>query len=103
MSEIPQELEQMKLTNEQLEKIARTITSIVAVPEFSSEKIPTKVVAKIYGKSEAWVRNGIIDGWLPIGHGTRSENRKNVYVSPKKLWEDTGFVWKGMSSVEGTV
>ena len=92
---MPEELEQMKLENETLEKMARIIVGIVAVPEFSDEKIPTKVVAKIYGKSESWVRNGIIDGWLPIGHGTKSDNRKNIYVSPKKLWEDTGYIWKG--------
>lgn len=93
---MPEELREMQLTNEQLEKIARTMASIVSVPEFSNEKIPTSLVAKIYGKSEAWVRNGIIDGYLPIGHGTRSENRRNVYISPKKLWEDTGYIWRGV-------
>ena len=93
---MPEELQEMKVTNDQLEKIARLIVGIAAVPEFSNKKIPTSLVAKIYGKSESWVRNGIIEGWLPIGPGTCSENRRNVYVSPKKLWEDTGYVWQGV-------
>ena len=93
---MPEELQEMKVTNDQLEKIARLIVGIAAVPEFANKKIPTSLVAKIYGKSESWVRNGIIEGWLPIGHGTCSENRRNVYVSPKKLWEDTGYVWQGV-------
>lgn len=78
-----------------VEQIARAIVGIAAVPEFSSEKIPVKVASKIYGKSEMWVRKGILEGWLPIGHATESERRINVYISPKKLWEDTGFIWRG--------
>lgn len=95
MEQMPEALRERMITNEQLEKVARLVVGIAAVPEFSNEKIPTKVVASIYGKSETWVRNGIIEGWLPIGHGTKSENRRNVYVSPKKLWEDTGYIWRG--------
>ena len=34
------------------EQIARTLAGIVMVPEFSNKKIPVKVAAKIYGKSE---------------------------------------------------
>lgn len=81
------------------EQIARAIVSIAVVPEFSSEKIPVKVASKIYGKSETWVRKGILEGWLPIGHATESDRRINVYISPKKLWEDTGFIWRGQEVV----
>ena len=94
-TQIPEPLIQLGMTNEIAEQIARTLAGIVMVPEFSNKKIPVKVVAKIYGKSEYWVRKGILEGWLPIGHATESENRINVYISPKKLWENTGFVWKG--------
>lgn len=92
---MPEDLIQLGLSNEIAEQIARTIVGIVTVPEFSTKRLPVKVAAKVYGKSEMWVRNGILEGWLPIGHATASENRKNVYISPKKLWEDTGFIWKG--------
>ena len=97
---IPLPLQEIGQANELAEKIARTIASIVMVPEFSEKKISVKVAAKVYGKSEYWVRKGILDGWLPIGHATESENRINVYISPKKLWEDTGFIWRGEAPCE---
>ena len=66
------------------------------------------VAAKVYGKDACWVRAGIIVGWLPIGVATRDGKqitkieemnskygRINFYISPKKLYEDTGYVWKG--------
>lgn len=70
--------------------------------------VPVKVVARIYGKDASWVRAGIIAGWLPIGTATRHgqlvtevndidirKGRINFYISPKKLWEQTGFLWQG--------
>lgn len=97
---IPEPLQKIGELNELADQIARTIAGIAMVPEFSEKKIPVKVAAKVYGKSETWVRMGILNGWLPIGHATESENRINVYISPKKLWEDTGFIWKGKMPCE---
>lgn len=70
--------------------------------------VPVNVAAKVYGKDPCWVRAGIIAGWLPIGHATRKgvlvtdindmdskKGRINYYISPKKLYDDTGFVWEG--------
>jgi len=94
-AQIPEALLQLGITNEIASQIARTLAGILMVPEFSDKKIPVKVAAKVYGKSETWVRMGILNGWLPIGHASESENRINVYISPKKLWEDTGFIWRG--------
>ncbi len=65
-------------------------------------------LAKVYGKDPAWVRAGIVSGWLPIGRATRAGKvvtsieemdsklgRINYYISPQKLYEDTGFEWNG--------
>lgn len=70
--------------------------------------VPVSVVAKVYGKSPEWVRAGIISGWLPIGIATRDgkqvtnikemgskKGRINYYISPKLLYEDTGYLWNG--------
>lgn len=70
--------------------------------------VPVSIAAKVYGKDPCWVRAGIIEGWLPIGHATRKgvlvtsvneinsrKGRINYYISPQKLYEDTGFLWKG--------
>lgn len=75
--------------------------------ELSNGSVPVKIAAKAYGKDPAWVRAGIIGGWLPIGTATRNGEvvtdvremdsrlgRINYYISPKKLYEETGFVWK---------
>ena len=70
--------------------------------------VPVKVAAKALGKNPAWVRVGIVSGWLPIGIATRggkqvtdisdiSSNygRINYYISPTKLYELTGYLWEG--------
>jgi len=76
--------------------------------EFSSGSVPIAVAARVYGKDASWVRAGIISGWLPIGRATRNGKlvtsikevsslygRINFYISPKLLYEDTGYIWKG--------
>jgi len=75
---------------------------------FADGSVPVAIAAKVYGKAPAWVRAGIILGWLPIGHAVRNNisisslddmnskyGRINYYISPKLLWQETGFIWKG--------
>lgn len=76
--------------------------------EFSTGSVPVCVAAKALGKDQAWVRAGLVAGWLPIGVATRGYEmvtdiekidakygRLNFYISPKKLYEFSGYVWKG--------
>lgn len=76
--------------------------------QFPSGSVPVAVAAKVYGKDASWVRAGIISGWLPIGKATRGGKlvssvsemnskfgRINFYISPKRLYEETGYLWKG--------
>lgn len=80
---------------------------------YSSGSVPIAVVAKVYGKDATWVRAGIIAGWLPIGIATRQGEqitdisatssrlgRISFYVSPKRLYEETGYLWKGERSYD---
>lgn len=75
---------------------------------FTKGSVPVAVAARVYGKDASWIRAGIVAGWLPIGKATRrgrlvtkleemdsKYGRINFYISPKKLWEETGYVWKG--------
>ena len=72
---------------------------------FKSGSVPVAIAAKVYGKDSSWVRAGIISGWLPIGKATRNGKlvtdvndkggRINFYISPKRLYEETGYLWKG--------
>lgn len=76
--------------------------------EFPQGSVPVAVAARVYGKDASWVRAGIVSGWLPIGKATHSGKlvttieemdsrygRINFYISPKRLYEETGFLWKG--------
>ena len=75
---------------------------------FSKGSVPVSIVAEVYGKDKSWVRAGIISGWLPIGYATRNgkivtkvedinsrKGRINYYISPKLLYEQTGYLWEG--------
>ena len=75
---------------------------------FETGSVPVRVAARVHGKDASWVRAGIISGWLPIGTATRDGERVtdlkqmdsrygriNYYISPNKLYEETGFIWKG--------
>ncbi len=75
---------------------------------FGMGSVPVSVAAKVYGKDATWIRAGIISGWLPIVVATRDGKkittieeinskygRINFYISPKKLYEETGYIWEG--------
>lgn len=80
---------------------------------FGKGSVPVRVAAKVYGKDASWVRAGIITGYLPIGAAVRNgkevhdindmnsrKGRINYYISPIKLYQETGYVWKGKESLE---
>lgn len=73
---------------------------------FEKGSVPVSVVASVYGKDCAWVRAGLITGYLPIGVATRNGKqitsisemngklgRINYYISPKLLYEQTGYLY----------
>ena len=76
--------------------------------QFPTGSVPVSVAARVYGKDASWVRAGIISGWLPIGKATRNGKlvtsveemnskygRINFDSAPKRLYEETGYKWKG--------
>ena len=77
-------------------------------PRLEFGSVPVRVAAKVYGRDPSWVRAGIFSGWLPIGQAPRNGvpvtdmkqmnskyGRINYYISPKLLYEQTGFEWRG--------
>lgn len=82
---------------------------------FATGSVPVSLAAQIYGRDACWVRAGIIAGWLPIGRATRNGavitdikqmdsryGKISYYISPKKLYEDTGYIWNGEKSLKET-
>ena len=75
------------------------------VPKFDGKNIPVKVVAKLMGKDQQFIRQGIISGKLPIGtafkkkildtkwNEEKESSQYDFYISPKLLWEYTGIVY----------
>lgn len=72
--------------------------------ETMTGSVPVRVAAKVYGRDPCWIRAGLISGWLPIGFATRDgkkvtdisemdskKGRISYYISPKKLYDETGF------------
>ena len=75
--------------------------------EVADMGVPVAIAAKVFKKDPAWVRAGIICGWLPIGTATRNgqqitdltqmdskKGRINYYISPKLLYDLTGYEWR---------
>lgn len=70
-------------------------------PVFGIGNVPVKVASKVLGMKPDTIRNKMEDGTLDLGviykarkkRGKRSY--RNTYISPKKLYDLTGYVWKG--------
>ena len=88
------------------EEVARAMIDI-KMPEFASENMSVADASKLIGLPVTAIRAGIVYGWLPIGvavHNNKpakslSEGRITYFISPRKVWEVTGHVWKGKAAL----
>lgn len=69
------------------------------VPEFTGENVPVIEAAKIMKKDQQFIRQGMIQGILPIGTVFKKDGSKqyDYYISPRLFWEFTGYVYNGES------
>ena len=79
---------------------------IYEVPQFDGKNIPVKEAAKLMGKDQQFIRQGIIKGMLPIGtafkktitdtkwNEKKESSQYDFYISPRLLWEYTGIIYK---------
>ena len=76
--------------------------------KFVKGSVPIRIAAEVYGKDECWIRAVIITGYLDIVTSTRRgkvitsinemdsrKGRITYYISPRKLYDETGYIWKG--------
>lgn len=76
------------------------------VPEFDGKNVPVKEAAKLMGKDQQFIRQGIIRGILPIGtafkktiidskwNEEKESSQYDFYISPRLLWEYTGIIYR---------
>ena len=76
------------------------------IPEFDGKNIPVKEAARLMGKDQQFIRQGMIRGLLPIGtafkktvidpkwNEEKESSQYDFYISPKLFWEYTGIVYK---------
>lgn len=76
------------------------------IPKFDGKNIPVKEVARLMGKDQQFIRQGIIKGILPIGvafkktivdskwNEEKESSQYDFYISPRLLWEYTGIIYK---------
>lgn len=99
IEEAEKRVEKMNEENQLLEKLLRNLAK-KDVPEFFPGGVPVRIAAAVYGKHSCFVQEGIRAGWLPIGHMKPGNQRDSFYISPRKLWEDTGFIYTGQTVEE---
>lgn len=65
------------------------------IPKFSGANIPVNEAARIMKKDSQFIRQGMIQGILPIGSVFKKEgsSQYDYYISPKLFWEYTGYVY----------
>ena len=65
------------------------------IPEFSGANISINEAAHIMKKDPQFIRQGMIQGVLPIGSVFKKEgsSQYDYYISPKLFWEYTGYVY----------
>lgn len=61
--------------------------------EFNGYNISVAMAAKIMGKDQQYIRQGMIQGILPIGKAFKKQGSRqyDYYISPKLFYEFTGY------------
>lgn len=107
MSEVDTYIKENAEVHQFAEEVARIISGIPQMPEFSSESMSVSDASKLIGLSATSIRAGIVYGWLPIGTAIQnnkpakslSGDRITYIISPRKVYEVTGHVWKGKAAL----
>ena len=107
MSEVDAYIKENAQIHQFAAEVARIISGIPQMPEFSSESMSVSDASKLIGLPVTSIRAGIVYGWLPIGVAVQnnkpakslSGGRITYIISPRKVYEVTGHVWKGKANL----
>lgn len=67
------------------------------VPQFPEGNVPVTIAASIMGKDQQFLREAMKRGLIDLGVCYKKENSEqyDFYISPFKLWQLTGYIYKG--------
>lgn len=107
MNDIEEYIEKSAQVHQFAAEVARIISGIPQMPEFSSESMSVSDASQLIGLPVTAIRAGIVYGWLPIGVAVQnnkpakslSGGRITYIISPRKVYEVTGHVWKGKAAL----
>ena len=107
MNDIEEYIEKNAQVHQFAAEVARIISGIPQMPEFSSESMSVSDASQLIGLPVTSIRAGIVYGWLPIGVAVQnnkpakslSGGRITYIISPRKVYEVTGHVWKGKEAL----
>lgn len=107
MSEVDTYVKENAEVHQFAAEVARIISGIPQMPEFSSENMSVSDASKLIGLPVTSIRAGIVYGWLPIGTAIQnnkpakslSGGRITYIISPRKAYEVTGHIWKGKAAL----
>nr|DAV30661.1 MAG TPA: hypothetical protein [Caudoviricetes sp.] len=107
MNDIEEYIEKSAQVHQFAAEVARIISGIPRMPEFSSENMTVADASQLIGLPVTSIRAGIVYGWLPIGVAIQnnkpakslSGGRITYIISPRKVYEVTGHVWKGKEAL----
>lgn len=107
MNDIEEYIEKSAEVHQFAAEVARIISGIPQMPEFSSESMSVSDASQLIGLPVTSIRAGIVYGWLPIGTAIQnnkpakslSGGRITYIISPRKVYEVTGHVWKGKAAL----
>lgn len=89
--------------SEELSEFLKEIKENLILPEFAPSPVPMEVAQRVLGMDPDTIRNRMEMGLLDIGavfpavqkRGKRGY--RSTYISPKKFYELTGYIWKGQA------
>lgn len=107
MSEVDTYIKENAEVHQFAAEVARIISGIPQMPEFSSESMSVADASQLIGLPITAIRAGIVYGWLPIGVAVQnnkpakslSGGRITYIIIPRKVYEVTGHVWKGKAAL----
>ena len=89
------------LTADSIQILVSKLMEVIQPIEFGAGGVPMETAEKVLGMKRSTIIDHMQDGSLDIGTVFPAPKKRGVrayrstYISPKKFYELTGFIWRG--------